>query len=61
MIVSSTHSTPRLKTFGGTIGHLLTHSMHHRAQIMILMEKLGIQEHIEGDLLGWEAVAFGWD
>lgn len=51
---------PRPKTFGGTIAHLLTHSMHHRAQIMFLMEKVGLKEHIEGDLLSWEAYSFGW-
>jgi uncharacterized damage-inducible protein DinB len=51
---------PRLKTFGGAIGHVITHDMHHRAQIMFLMEKLGVTEHIEGDLLGWESQAFGW-
>ncbi|HMV30252.1 MAG TPA: DinB family protein, partial [Anaerolineales bacterium] len=51
---------PRLKTFGGAIGHVLTHNMHHRAQIMYLMEKVGLQDHIEGDLLSWESVAFGW-
>ena len=51
---------PQLKTFGGTIGHLLTHSMHHRAQVMFLMEKVGLTEHIEGDLLSWEANSFGW-
>ena len=52
---------PRLKTFGGVIGHLITHSMHHRAQVMYLMEKVGLKEHIEGDLLGWESTSFGWD
>ena len=52
---------PRLKTFGGGIGHLLTHSMHHRSQVMYLLEKVGIQVHIEGDLLSWESHAFGWD
>lgn len=51
---------PRLKTFGGAIGHVLTHNMHHRAQLMFLMEKVGVKDHIEGDLLSWEAVAFGW-
>ena len=51
---------PRLKTFGGTIGHVITHNMHHRAQVMFLMEKVGLTEHIEGDLLGWESTAFGW-
>jgi uncharacterized damage-inducible protein DinB len=51
---------PQKKTYGGGIGHLLTHSMHHRAQIMYMLEKLGKQEHIEGDLLTWESQAFGW-
>jgi uncharacterized damage-inducible protein DinB len=51
---------PRLKTFGGAIGHLITHDMHHRAQVMFLMEKVGLKEHIEGDLLSWEATSFGW-
>ena len=51
---------PRLKTFGGALAHLLTHSMHHRAQIMFLMEKVGLTEHIEGDVLTWESKSFGW-
>ena len=51
---------PKPKTFGGAIGHLITHNMHHRAQIMFLMEKVGLSDHIEGDLLSWESMAFGW-
>ena len=51
---------PRLKTFGGTIGHVITHNMHHRAQIMFLMEKVGLKDHLEGDLLSWESISFGW-
>jgi len=51
---------PRLKTFGGAIGHLITHDMHHRAQVMFLMERVGLKEHIEGDLLSWESNSFGW-
>lgn len=51
---------PKRKTFGGAIGHVITHNMHHRAQIMYLMEKVGQTEHIEGDLLSWESTAFGW-
>jgi uncharacterized damage-inducible protein DinB len=53
-------SPPRLKTFGGVIGHVITHDMHHRAQVMFLMEKVGLKEHVEGDLLSWESHAFGW-
>ncbi len=51
---------PRRKTFGGAIGHVITHTMHHRAQVMYLMERVGLTDHIEGDLLGWENQAFGW-
>jgi uncharacterized damage-inducible protein DinB len=51
---------PQPKTFGGAIGHVITHSMHHRAQIMYLMEKVGLTDHIEGDLLTWESTSSGW-
>ena len=34
---------PKWRTFGGTIGHVITHNMHHRAQVMYLMEKVGTQ------------------
>lgn len=50
---------PRLKTFGGVIGHVITHSVHHRAQVMFLMEKVGLKNHIEGDLLSWERLSPG--
>lgn len=51
---------PAPKTYGGTIAHLITHSMHHRAQAMYMLECLGVRDHVEGDVLGWEARAFGW-
>jgi uncharacterized damage-inducible protein DinB len=51
---------PRKKTFGGAIAHVITHNMHHRAQVMFLMEKVGLKDHIEGDLLSWESSSFGW-
>ena len=51
---------PKQKTFGGTIAHLITHSMHHRAQAMFMLEQLGVRDHIEGDVLDWESFAFGW-
>ena len=51
---------PAKKTYGGAIGHVITHNMHHRAQIMFLMERVGLKDHIEGDLLSWESASFGW-
>lgn len=58
--LDSLDKPPKLKTFGGTIGHVLTHNMHHRAHIMFLMEKVGLKDHIEGDLLTWESKSAGW-
>ncbi len=45
---------------GSVIAHILTHSMHHRAQIMYIFEQSGIKDIIEGDALGWEGQARGW-
>jgi uncharacterized damage-inducible protein DinB len=50
---------PRQKSFGGAIAHVITHSMHHRAQAMYMMEQLGLRGHIEGDVLSWEQMAAG--
>lgn len=47
-------------TLGAGIVHVITHGMHHRAQAMYIMEKLGLKDVIEGDALGWESVARGW-
>jgi len=47
-------------TFGAGIAHVITHSMHHRAQALYIMEKLGLKDVIEGDAMGWESVARGW-
>ena len=58
--IDTLDNPPMKKTFGGAIGHVITHNMHHRAQIMFLMEKVGLKNHIEGDLLSWESNSFGW-
>ena len=58
--IDTLDNPPKPKTFGGTIAHVITHSMHHRAQAMDMLEKLGIRNHIEGDVLSWEEVAHGW-
>ena len=58
--VDTLDNPPAQKTYGGAIGHVITHNMHHRAQIMFLMERIGLKDHIEGDLLSWESVSFGW-
>lgn len=57
--IDTLDNPPMKKTFGGAIGHVITHNMHHRAQIMFLMEKAGLKNHIEGDLLSWESNSFG--
>jgi len=45
---------PTEKSFGGAIAHVLTHSMHHRSQVIQMMHRLGMEDVPEGDLLSWE-------
>jgi uncharacterized damage-inducible protein DinB len=42
------------KSYGGTIAHVITHSMHHRAQIIGMLHRLGVPDVPEGDVLDWE-------
>ena len=45
---------PREKSFGGGIAHLITHSMHHRAQLLYMLRRLGVARLPEGDVFSWE-------
>lgn len=47
--------SPVEKSYGGAIAHVLTHSMHHRAQVLYLLRLLGVRDLIEGDVLSWES------
>ncbi len=48
---------PAEKTYGGAIAHVLTHSMHHRAQLLYMLGRLGVEGLPEGDVLSWEQQA----
>ena len=52
--VDSLDSPPAEKTYGGGIAHVITHSMHHRAQLLYLLRRLGVEGLPEGDVLSWE-------
>jgi len=58
MVINPNTGTGR--SFGGVIAHIITHSMHHRAQVMYILDQLGVPNIIEGDALGWESQARGW-
>jgi uncharacterized damage-inducible protein DinB len=45
---------PTQKAYGTTIAHLITHSMHHRAQLLYLMRLSGVANLPEGDVFSWE-------
>src|SRR5690606_3422909 len=45
---------PTEKSFGGTILHLLTHTTVHRWEMQHMLQRLGVENLIEGDALGWE-------
>lgn len=53
--LDTVETPPVPHTFGGCIAHVITHSMHHRAQILNMMRHLGLTDLIEGDVLNWEA------
>jgi uncharacterized damage-inducible protein DinB len=48
---------PTQKTYGGAIVHLITHSMHHRGEVLHMLQRLGVPNLIEGDALSWEQQA----
>ena len=45
---------PRKKSFGTAIAHVITHSMHHRAQLLYMLRLSGIRNLPEGDVFSWE-------
>ena len=42
------------KSYGGSTLHVITHSMHHRAQVLDMLRRLGVENRPEGDVLSWE-------
>ncbi len=46
---------PRKKSFGTALAHVITHSMHHRAQILYMLRLSGVEPLPEGDVFSWEA------
>lgn len=52
--VDALDSPPAEKTYGGAIAHVITHSMHHRAQLLYMLRRLGVECLPEGDVLSWE-------
>ncbi len=45
---------PKPKTFGGTLLHVLTHTTVHRWEIQHMLQRLGLDDLIEGDALSWD-------
>ena len=55
--VDRTDGPPTEGTRGGAIVHVITHSMHHRAEVLHMLHRLGVPDLIEGDVLSWEQAA----
>tara|TARA_R110002124_G_scaffold85197_6_gene221199 strand:- start:18909 stop:19388 length:480 start_codon:yes stop_codon:yes gene_type:complete len=45
---------PCEKTYGTALAHIITHSMHHRAQLLYLLRLSGAESLPEGDVFSWE-------
>jgi len=46
---------PQHKSYAGTILHVITHDLMHRVEILHMLQRLGVEDLIEGDVLSWEA------
>jgi uncharacterized damage-inducible protein DinB len=46
---------PKHKSYASTILHIVTHDHMHRAEVLHMLQRLGVQGLIEGDVLSWEA------
>jgi uncharacterized damage-inducible protein DinB len=55
MYVDVLDQPPQQKSYAGTILHVITHNHMHRAELLHMLQRLGIQSLIEGDVLSWEA------
>ncbi len=53
--VDTIDNPPTIKSYGGAIAHVLTHNMHHRAELLHMLARLGVPDLPEGDVLSWEA------
>jgi uncharacterized damage-inducible protein DinB len=52
----------RRKTLGAGIAHVLTHNMAHRTHAFAMLDRLGVADVPEGDVLGWERrLRGGWE
>jgi uncharacterized damage-inducible protein DinB len=54
MFLDTLDDPPAEKSFGGTIVHLATHGMHHRAHLLHMLRRLNVVDLPEGDTLTWE-------
>ena len=48
---------PKHKSYGGALAHVLTHNHAHRVELLHILQRLGVENLIEGDVLGWEEQA----
>jgi uncharacterized damage-inducible protein DinB len=44
---------PKAFSYGTTIVHVITHSAHHRAQLMYMLRSLGVQNVPDANALNW--------
>lgn len=44
---------PETYSYGTTIVHVITHSAHHRAQLMYMLKRLGVKDVIMAQALSW--------
>ena len=53
--VDTLDDQPTAKSYGDAIAHVLTHTMHHRAELLHILSRLGVPDLPEGNALRREA------
>jgi uncharacterized damage-inducible protein DinB len=53
--VDAIDNPPRQKSYATAILHVVSHNMHHRAQLLLMLGWLGLRDLPEGDLFSWES------
>ena len=59
VLLDTRDDPPAPMTYGSAIAHVITHNMHHRAEILHMLGKLNVPDLPEGDVLTWEKQARG--
>jgi uncharacterized damage-inducible protein DinB len=54
VFIDTLDDPPTAKTYGGGVLHVILHNMHHRAELLHLLDRLGLADLPPEDLMAWD-------